>query len=242
VFERANMYMSHILGIPVEESHTGIYYCGSERRFQPEEGYGMPWGVVVLRRKNSWWISSLPSVAGVILPLLDPSQEPKSGFSDKLIEGIEQVLCSRGVEVKSHPHALCFIPADFTSVSCVGVDIRSISESDDVSKFGYGIPVDSIDFGSAFGAFVDEDIIGYAEATPLPTVTDNFGIMPVGIEVIEKYRRQGIAHSLLATLTNHILSIGKLPWYHCSATNIASQKTAESCGYVQYGEFVRFQF
>lgn len=241
MLNKANAYMSQILGLKISDNSCGVYGCESERRTRPEEGYGMPWVVAILRRGNAWWISALPRLLPEILPLVNPGNEGVSGFSNELINGITGVLSAKGIKVKSHPHALCYLPGGKAVFEQPVENIRKITKSDDISKFGYGIPLDSIEFGSAFGAFQDNDIIGFAEATPLSSVIENFGIMLVGIEVVEQYRERGLGHSLLFTLTNHILNIGKLPWYHCSVTNIASQKTALSCGYAEYGQLLRFQ-
>jgi GNAT superfamily N-acetyltransferase len=53
----------------------------------------------------------------------------------------------------------------------------------------------------------------------------------VGIDVLPEFRNEGIGSTLVSILTDEITALGKLPYYSCQPSNIASIKTAVACGY-----------
>jgi predicted GNAT family acetyltransferase len=104
------------------------------------------------------------------------------------------------------------------------------------------IPQESVLAGTALGVFTPADeVVSWVEATPLPTVTSRHGVMLVGIETREGYRRQGLAKAALAELTRHVIARCNVPLYACAHVNDASQRTALACGYRLYGETLRVQ-
>lgn len=54
----------------------------------------------------------------------------------------------------------------------------------------------------------------------------------IGVDVLPEYRRRGIAAALVTELTALIEERGKVPFYRCAWSNIASRRTATACGYV----------
>ena len=54
----------------------------------------------------------------------------------------------------------------------------------------------------------------------------------IGIDVLPEYRGKGIAKTLVALLRDEAFRRGAIPYYGTSLSNIASWKTAISCGFV----------
>jgi hypothetical protein len=144
--------------------------------------------------------------------------------------------------------SLLFIPACEPPLPAPpdGYTIRPLSRSDNTTGPGGAfVPFESIDAGTAFGAFTGgsagDVLASWAEATPLPTVTPQFGVALVGIETAAEHRRRSLARAVLAALTRRVLDLGRVPLYSCAASNVASQRTALSCGYALYAEAIRLQ-
>ncbi len=54
----------------------------------------------------------------------------------------------------------------------------------------------------------------------------------IGIDVLPKYRHRGIASALTSSLALEIISLGKVPFYCCAWSNVASARNAISAGFV----------
>ena len=54
----------------------------------------------------------------------------------------------------------------------------------------------------------------------------------IGIDVLPEYRDRGIGKTLVSLLKNEAIRRGAIPYYGTSLSNIASWKTAISCGFV----------
>lgn len=78
----------------------------------------------------------------------------------------------------------------------------------------------------AIGAFDGEKLIGLAGCS-----ADCDEMYQIGVDVLPKYRRQGIAASITSKLTAEIIKIGKTPFYSCWWTNIPSVKNAIKSGF-----------
>ena len=60
---------------------------------------------------------------------------------------------------------------------------------------------------------------------------DCAGMWQIGVDVAPPYRRQGIAAALVSRLAEEILSRGKVPFYSCAWSNLASARTAYRAGF-----------
>lgn len=115
----------------------------------------------------------------------------------------------------------------------------SIYEQDDIfslkqfsSKF-----TNSIDFDSsgktntciALCAILNHEIIAIASAAKI-----NDSIWEVGIDVLENFRKQGIATYLVWKLTKLILEKNIVPIYCAASSNVLSQMVAHACSYKPY--------
>ena len=54
----------------------------------------------------------------------------------------------------------------------------------------------------------------------------------IGVDVLPKYRRQGVASSITSNLAVEILDGGKVPFYCCAWSNLKSVKNALRSGFV----------
>jgi hypothetical protein len=58
------------------------------------------------------------------------------------------------------------------------------------------------------------------------------GMLEIGIDVARGYRGRGLAPVVVGAAVREILDSGGTPYYGCAATNIRSQRTALSCGFL----------
>jgi len=177
--------------------------------------------VLILRKKGAWWLAVAPELLAEALPAVQTACG-QPGFPDSLISGMRAVLANR-YEIRP-VHALLFVPPERprASPNPTGRVVRAITADERPDN----VPKESVEAGTAFGLFVGGTLACWAEATPLPTVTNRFGVMLVGIETAEGFRRRGYACAALAALTEHVVGIGRTPLYGCSARNTA--EAAES--------------
>lgn len=76
------------------------------------------------------------------------------------------------------------------------------------------------------GAFDSGNLIGLAACS-----ADCETMWQIGIDVLPKYRRQGIASCLTSNLALEILKCGKVPFYCCAWSNIKSARNAIKSGF-----------
>mgnify|MGYP001695789357 FL=1 len=78
----------------------------------------------------------------------------------------------------------------------------------------------------AAGAFYHGELIGLAGCS-----ADCEEMYQIGIDVLPKYRRQGVASALTSKLALEILALGKVPFYCAAWSNIKSVNNAIKCGF-----------
>ena len=74
----------------------------------------------------------------------------------------------------------------------------------------------------------NKKVVGVAGVAPT-AVPD---MWEVGVDVLPEYRNQGIAASLVSSLTKELLDRNIVPFYSASITNIGSQLVAARSGYL----------
>lgn len=79
----------------------------------------------------------------------------------------------------------------------------------------------------AVGAFDKGRLIALSGAS-----SDCDNMWQIGIDVLPEYRRMGIAASLTVRLSNEIMYAGKVPFYCCAWSNVASARNAIRSGFV----------
>ena len=236
--QRADAYLSFVLDCPVgPDVRSGLQSRESGRRLRPEEGYAAAWPICVLRKGDAWWVSAAPGLPRKVSSAVAAARGDP-GFGPSLIARIRRALPGEWA-VRWH-HSLLFVPPREARAADnpAGCLIRPMTLAEKPRR---SVPEESVALGTAFGAFVGGELASWAEATPLPTVTERFGVMLVGIETRVAFRRRGYARAALAALTREVVGRGLTPLYGCAATNVASARTARSCGYAQYGEMLRFE-
>lgn len=78
----------------------------------------------------------------------------------------------------------------------------------------------------AVGAFEGDQLVGLAGCS-----ADCDTMWQIGIDVLPSYRRQGIAAALTSRLAVEVLARGKVPFYCCAWSNIASARNAIKSGF-----------
>ena len=73
-----------------------------------------------------------------------------------------------------------------------------------------------------------------AEGRPLAVAGAylKYGAFEIGVDVIREYRGRGLGRLVVAALTSEIMERDGVPLYLCAATNIRSQRTALSSGFL----------
>ena len=79
----------------------------------------------------------------------------------------------------------------------------------------------------AVGAYDNGELIALAGAS-----ADCDTMWQIGIDVLPRYRRQGIACTLTSKIAKEILALGKVPFYCCAWSNIASARNAVKSGFI----------
>ena len=78
----------------------------------------------------------------------------------------------------------------------------------------------------AVGAYDGDQLIGLAGAS-----ADCESMYQIGIDVLPKYRRQGVAAALTSKLAMEIIKLDKVPFYCAAWCNLASVRNAIKCGF-----------
>lgn len=78
----------------------------------------------------------------------------------------------------------------------------------------------------AFGAYDGDKLVGLAGCS-----ADCDTMWQIGINVLPEYRRRGIASALTSRLATETVARGKVPFYCCAWSNIASARNAARSGF-----------
>ena len=78
----------------------------------------------------------------------------------------------------------------------------------------------------AVGAYDGDTLIGLAGCS-----TDCESMWQIGVDVLPPYRRQGVAAAVTNRLAREIIARGKVPFYCCAWSNIASARNAIKSGF-----------
>ena len=78
----------------------------------------------------------------------------------------------------------------------------------------------------AAGAFDGEKMIGLAGCS-----ADCENMWQIGVDVLQSYRKRGVASALTSVLALEILRLGKVPFYCCAWSNIRSVRNAIKSGF-----------
>lgn len=84
------------------------------------------------------------------------------------------------------------------------------------------------------GVFMDRQLVSCTDSPTVPFMTDF--IREIGINTLKQYRNQGFAKDACSCAIREITKQGKIPIWSTDASNIPSQKLAESLGFEKWGE------
>ena len=87
--------------------------------------------------------------------------------------------------------------------------------------------------GNCFYAIINGEIIGMCYTG---FVTDE--MKAIGIETVEKYRRNKIGYNLALNCLHEIVEEGKTPYWDCMDENTASKRLAEKLELTKLGEYI----
>ena len=76
------------------------------------------------------------------------------------------------------------------------------------------------------GAYDGEKLVGLAGCS-----TDCESMWQIGVDVLPEYRRRGIASAVTGRLAAEIMARGKVPFYCCAWSNVASARNAIRAGF-----------
>ena len=78
----------------------------------------------------------------------------------------------------------------------------------------------------AVGAFDKDTLVGLAGCS-----ADCDTMYQIGVDVLQEYRRKGVAAALTSRLALEILALGKVPFYCAAWCNLKSVRNAYKCGF-----------
>jgi GNAT superfamily N-acetyltransferase len=84
-------------------------------------------------------------------------------------------------------------------------------------------------FRNLYGVLLSD---GAGEPVALAGVFDTYGLHEIGVDVADGWQGQGIGAAVVSLAVRGILERGATPFYGCSPTNIRSQRTALTVGFL----------
>lgn len=130
--------------------------------------------------------------------------------------------------IVTHPSTDAALPAG-VQVNVVGADALNALIGDGRFPNGAGGSdgADGRSFRNQYGLILRAD----GEIVAVAGVFLSYGLHEIGVDVIEHQRGRGLGRSVVSAAVDEIQRRGEVPFYGCSPTNIASQRTALSTGF-----------
>jgi len=122
-----------------------------------------------------------------------------------------------------------FTPKLNNDLECKLLVGQEVSELYDDKRFSMALAYDCESSRRdviALAGYLNGCLVGVAGAS-----NDSDTMLQIGIDVLDGFRRQGIASTLTYKLSQEILNRGKVPFYCCAWSNIASKNTARKSGF-----------
>jgi len=111
-----------------------------------------------------------------------------------------------------------------SNVDNINMIINEVTTYDDMDDF--------VDRGIGFTPVIDNKVCGFC-TSEYPTKTE----LAIGIEVLKEYQKQGIAKAMTKMLLNEACKRNFTVNWECWKNNIASAKTAMSCGFEKVADY-----
>lgn len=111
-----------------------------------------------------------------------------------------------------------------SNVDNINMIINEVTTYDDMDDF--------VDRGVGFTPVINNKVCGFC-TSEYPTKTE----LAIGIEVLKEYQKQGIAKDMTKMLLNEAYKKNITVNWECWKNNIASAKTAMSCGFEKVADY-----
>lgn len=217
----------------------------SERRYRRELGYGQIFALWLLITKNRCAISLQECLLHPITQIMKRfhfEEYSDQRWQHNLTEAVSNTFSSqKGISTASGPIFYC-TPESFRPQrlhSCRRVETQDVPSLQEVGLYSSSLD-QSISEGTCFAAFHLNIPVALSGTHVVPHMADAIGDLNVP-GTLEAYRRRGFGKTVVSYTTEAILAQGKVPIYATSDWNIASARTAQAVGYVQYGWQFRIQ-
>jgi hypothetical protein len=198
-----------------------------------------PWALLIVTFGTGTVISAdrdyLPFIAG---RTIEPHY--RAFYPPVLLEPLARHAAAIGREIAWRGANLGFVPASqprsipaAAGLELVRVDAawRERHIASGVFSNALGDSGDSIAAASWRFALVLVD----ADGTPAAVAgayDDGPGRLEIGVDVARPFRGTGLAPGMVTAMAREAIGQGLLPTYYCAPTNIRSQRTALSCGFM----------
>jgi hypothetical protein len=176
------------------------------------------------------------TVDEAIKPYIEAFMTRHSGF--RCFDTPQLIVLNKEFEKygKSVCHIAEFFLPDMEKKVRINEDITiKIMEGDEISDLyaddrfhmalSYDNTSDKRDVLAVCG-YINSELVGIAGAS-----NDSETMWQIGIDVLSSHRRKGVAVTLIKTITDEIISRGKVPYYCTAWSNIASKRSAINSGY-----------
>lgn len=250
---RMDRFFSTYLDCDLAQLVSGqIALVGSDRRYQREAGYGFVhvlWLIVTHGRcaisARHEWVEPLRRLFS---SLRDPDELRAGRFDASILQTCSDTLPLAGLSLHRGPKYAC-CEEDFRSFA--DENVRSIAEDSaapgrvasatcqvaEVSSVlcdaGLALPY-TVEEKTAFAYYLDDRPVACCGTLPIGHMEGE--VSDVGsVYTLPAMRRRGFARAVVSATTAAVLRAGRVPAYSTWEQNIASQRTARSVGYREYG-------
>jgi hypothetical protein len=173
------------------------------------------------------------SAAGKIYPFAEKIAQAEDVFTPAIMSRLYVVAAA---EHKVLHQSLSFLPTKSVldiPATPDGFTVRIIDGKDILRLYKYGFDNafckkagERRDIAAAIMLNKSGKIVSAAGAS-----NDSDRFFQLGIDTLPEYRKKNLAKVLITVLSNEIFEAGKIPYYSAVPSNIASHKTALSCGF-----------
>jgi GNAT superfamily N-acetyltransferase len=187
-------------------------------------------------------MGTLVSVAPELLDLARttlPASHREAAGSDYLealrAEGVKLGLQKAKVFAGDILWALSSAPGDPqlpAGLRFANVDLEQLNTELALGRFENGAGIAGISGREVRNRYGVSVVDNAGEIVALAGVFDTYGLSEIGVDVVEPARGRGLGKAVVSAAVLEILRRDETPLYGCSRTNIRSQRTALSAGFL----------
>lgn len=200
----------------LDGDHSSVQAVMVESRLVPGEpmGFGEPLALLGLLREADGW--DCIELETTLADTLHPDVEHEWGPCRRVIDVIHTL--TKPAPARSHPLVRRIEVEELEQLTCATDDL--------LPELGVTRP--AVEQGRVFAAFDHGVVVGHGSSF---AASDAYA--DVGVNVDERYRRQGVARAAAALACAAVQRAGLTPVWGTSSTNIASLATANALGFVE---------